>query len=142
MVYTYLLSFIFNIKYIYKATRFILGKYNFNLTERIKFMNDEQMAVIMPLIMYGGEAKSSSVEAIRAAKAGDFEAAYECIETASKAIVEAHHGQTELLTKAANGEDVPVSIYMVHAQDHLMTGIAFVDLAREIVELHQVIKGQ
>lgn len=34
MVYTYLLSFIFNIKCIYKGARFILGKYNFNLTER------------------------------------------------------------------------------------------------------------
>jgi PTS system cellobiose-specific IIA component len=43
------------------------------------------------------------------------------------------------LTKAANGEEVAVSIYMVHAQDHLMTGIAFVDLAREIIELYKVI---
>ena len=94
-------------------------------------MDDAQMAVIMPLIMYGGEAKSSAVEAIRAAKAGDFEKACERIEAASKSIIEAHHSQTELLTKAANGEDVPVSIYMVHAQDHLMTGIAFVDLAKK-----------
>ena len=103
-------------------------------------MNDEQMAVIMPLIIFGGEAKSSAIEAIRAAKESDFDKADERIEAASKAIVEAHHGQTELLTKAANGEEVAVSIYMVHAQDHLMTGIAFVDLAREIIELYKVIK--
>ena len=102
-------------------------------------MNDEQMAVIMPLIIFGGEAKSSAIEAIRAAKESDFDKADERIEAASKAIVEAHHGQTELLTKAANGEEVAVSIYMVHAQDHLMTGIAFVDLAREIIELYKVI---
>ena len=102
-------------------------------------MNDEQMAVIMPLIIFGGEAKSSAIETIRAAKESDFDKADERIEAASKAIVEAHHGQTELLTKAANGEEVAVSIYMVHAQDHLMTGIAFVDLAREIIELYKVI---
>ena len=102
-------------------------------------MNDEQMAVIMPLIIFGGEAKSSAIEAIRAAKESDFDKADERIEAASKAIVEAHHGQTELLTKAANGEEVAVSIYMVHAQDHLMKGIAFVDLAREIIELYKVI---
>ncbi|TLQ13821.1 PTS lactose/cellobiose transporter subunit IIA [Pseudolactococcus raffinolactis] len=102
-------------------------------------MNDEQMAVIMPLIIFGGEAKSFAIEAIRAAKESDFDKADERIEAASKAIVEAHHGQTELLTKAANGEEVAVSIYMVHAQDHLMTGIAFVDLAREIIELYKVI---
>ena len=104
-------------------------------------MDDAQMAVIMPLIMYGGEAKSSAVEAIRAAKTGDFEKADERIEAASKSIIEAHHSQTELLTKAANGEDVPISIYMVHAQDHLMTGVAFVDLAKEIIDLYKVIKA-
>ncbi|GFH42298.1 PTS cellobiose transporter subunit IIA [Lactococcus hodotermopsidis] len=85
-------------------------------------MNDEQMAVIMPLIIFGGEAKSSAIEAIQAAKAGDFDKADERI-------------------KAANGEEVEVSIYMVHAQDHLMTGIAFVDLAKEIIALYKVIKG-
>lgn len=121
----------------YPRIYFIVG----SLIEERRNMDDAQMAVIMPLIMYGGEAKSSAVEAIRAAKAGDFEKADERIEAASKAIVEAHHGQTELLTKAANGEDVPVSIYMVHAQDHLMTGIAFVDLAKEIIELYKVIKN-
>jgi PTS system cellobiose-specific IIA component len=104
-------------------------------------MNDEQMAVIMPLIMFGGEAKSQSMEAIAAAKAGDFDKAEEHLKAADEAIVQAHHGQTELLTKAANGEDVPVSVYLVHGQDHLMTGIAFKDLAREIVELYKVIKG-
>ena len=104
-------------------------------------MNDEQMAVIMPLIMYGGEAKSSAIEAIQAAKVGDFVKADSAIQAANEAIVKAHHGQTELLTKAANGEAVDVSIYMVHAQDHLMTGIAFVDLAKEIIALYQVIQG-
>ena len=86
-----------------------------------------------------GKVKSFAIEAIRAAKESDFDKADERIEAAIKAIVEAHHGQTELLTKAANGEEVAVSIYMVHAQDHLMTGIAFVDLAREIIELYKVI---
>ncbi|MDN6621040.1 MAG: PTS lactose/cellobiose transporter subunit IIA [Lactococcus sp.] len=77
----------------------------------------------------------------QAAKAGDFTKADSAIQAANEAIVKAHHGQTELLTKAANGEAVDVSIYMVHAQDHLMTGIAFVDLAKEIIALYQVIQG-
>lgn len=102
-------------------------------------MDDAQLEIIMPLIMYGGEAKSNAIEAIAAAKVGDFDKAQEMLDAAGKAIVEAHHGQTDLLTKAANGEEVPLNIYMVHAQDHLMTGIAFVDLAKEIVELYKVI---
>ena len=119
----------------------LVYRLDYGYSER-RHMNDEQKAVIMPLIMYGGEAKSSAVEAIQAAKAGDFDKADERIKAASQAIVEAHHGQTDLLTKAANGEEVPVSIYMVHAQDHLMTGIAFVDLAKEIIELYRVMPKQ
>ena len=53
----------------YPRIYFIVG----SLIEERRNMDDAQMAVIMPLIMYGGEAKSSAVEAIRAAKAGDFE---------------------------------------------------------------------
>ena len=34
------------------------------LTEERRKMDDAQMAVIMPLIMYGGEAKSSAVEIV------------------------------------------------------------------------------
>ena len=59
----------------YPRIYFIVG----SLIEERRNMDDAQMAVIMPLIMYGGEAKSSAVEAIRAAKAGDFEKADERI---------------------------------------------------------------
>ncbi|MDR0922310.1 MAG: PTS lactose/cellobiose transporter subunit IIA [Lactobacillales bacterium] len=103
-------------------------------------MNDTQMQEIMPLIIFGGEAKSLAIEAIQAAKKGNFVQADEKIQAANAAIVQAHHSQTELLTKSANGETVEVSIYMVHGQDHLMTSITFVDLAKEIIELYKVVK--
>lgn len=93
----------------------------------------------MTLIMYGGEAKSCAIEAIAAAKKQDFERAQERLSQAQKALLQAHHAQAEMLSKEAQGEETELSLFMVHGQDHLMTSIAFVDLAKEIVDLHKKI---
>ena len=93
----------------------------------------------MTLIMYGGEAKSCAIEAIAAAKKQDFDRAQDRLSQAQKALLHAHHAQAEMLSKEAQGEKTELSLFMVHGQDHLMTSIAFVDLAKEIVDLHKKI---
>lgn len=98
----------------------------------------ENMEVIMQLIMYGGDAKSHAMEAIQLAKQGEFAKAKEALAQASESLLAAHHAQTDLLTKEAQGEQTKLSLLMVHGQDHLMTSITFVDLAKEIVELYEV----
>ena len=101
-------------------------------------MDDEKrMQIVMGIIMAGGNAKAHAVEAITAAKKGDFTEAEQKLEEANQAIVDAHNTQTEMLTAEARGEHTPIDLYMVHAQDHLMTGITFVDLAKEIVEVYK-----
>lgn len=101
-------------------------------------MDDEKrMQIVMGIIMAGGNAKAHAVEAIAAAKKGDFTEAEKKLEEANQAIVDAHNTQTEMLTAEARGEHTPIDLYMVHAQDHLMTGITFVDLAKEIVEVYK-----
>ena len=101
-------------------------------------MEDEKnLEVIMGLIMYGGDAKSNAIEAIQAAKSGDFELAKSKITDAEASLTQAHHSQTSMLTKEAQGERADVSLLMVHGQDHLMTSIAFTDLAKEIVDLYK-----
>ena len=101
-------------------------------------MDDEKrMQIVMGIIMAGGNAKAHAVDAITAAKKGDFTEAEKKLEEANQAIVDAHNTQTEMLTAEARGEHTPIDLYMVHAQDHLMTGITFVDLAKEIVEVYK-----
>ncbi|KXT83386.1 PTS lactose/cellobiose transporter subunit IIA [Streptococcus panodentis] len=102
--------------------------------------DQSSLEVAMTLIMYGGEAKSCAVEAIAAAKGGDFPRAAAKLELAQKALLQAHHAQAEMLTKEAQGENTELSLFMVHGQDHLMTSIAFVDLAKEIIDLHKKFK--
>lgn len=101
-------------------------------------MEEQQnLETIMGLIMYGGNAKSDAMEAIAAAKKGEFDLADEKIKAAQESLTQAHHSQTGLLTQEAQGNSVQVSLLMVHGQDHLMTSIAVTDMAKEIVDLYR-----
>lgn len=100
-------------------------------------MNQEQLEAVMGLIMNSGDAKSSAMEAIQAAKKNEFDLAREKLAAAEEALIEAHHAQTGLLTKEASGDPMTVTLLAVHSQDHLMTSITFNDLAKEVVDIYQ-----
>ncbi|AYW48826.1 PTS lactose/cellobiose transporter subunit IIA [Tetragenococcus osmophilus] len=97
----------------------------------------ENMEAVMGLIMYGGNAKSDAMEAIAAAKKGDFELADQKLKDADASLSQAHESQTGMLTKEAQGEHMDITLLTVHSQDHLMTAIAFKDLATEIIDLYR-----
>lgn len=103
---------------------------------------EQLLETIMGLIMHGGDAKSSSMEAIYAAKEGDFEKAEQKISDADEALGNAHKSQTTLLTREASGDSVELSLLLVHGQDHLMNAITFKDLAVEIIDIHRKLDGQ
>lgn len=103
-------------------------------------MNDEEQLTIMQLIMAGGNAKSSAFEAIRAAKAGDFDTADAKLKEADGFLGDAHNAQTGMLTDEANGKHAKVSLLMVHGQDHVMNAITFRDLAGELVDVYRELK--
>lgn len=102
-------------------------------------MDDKNLEAIMGLIIHSGNAKSDAMEAIAAAKTGDFELADEKIKSGEASLVEAHHAQTGMLTEEAKGNHMEVTLLTVHSQDHLMTSIAFTDLAKEIIDLYKKI---
>ncbi|MGX7776404.1 PTS lactose/cellobiose transporter subunit IIA [Streptococcus pluranimalium] len=97
------------------------------------------LEAIMGLIMYGGEAKGKAVEAIREAKNDNIEEAKTLIKDAYNSLNVAHNSQTELLTQEASGNSVELSLLMVHGQDHLMTAIAFIDMAKEVIDVYEKI---
>lgn len=105
-------------------------------------MDEKYVQSVMNLVIYGGDGKSSAMEAIHAAKAGDFELAEEKLKAADESLIQAHHAQTEMLTQEASGNPVELSLLMVHGQDHLMTGMMFRDLAKEIVDVYRAIKDK
>src|SRR4051812_49233897 len=91
----------------------------------------------MGLIMHSGNAKSYGMEAIQAAKEGNFKKAGQRLEEANEELVKAHHAQTGLLTQEASGGKFEVTLLMVHAQDHLMNAITFLDLAKELIDVYK-----
>ncbi len=95
---------------------------------------------IFQIILHGGNGKSCSMEAIAAAKRGDFTEARAKLQEAADALNEAHHVQTSLIQGEIRGEKVEISLLMVHAQDHLMNAITMKDLATEFVDLYKTIK--
>lgn len=100
------------------------------------------MESIMGLIVHSGNTKSECMEAIQLAKKGQIQEAKEKIQLANDSLIEAHHSQTALLSQEARGEKVEVSMLLIHAQDHLMNAITFRDLAIEMIELYERIKGE
>lgn len=99
----------------------------------------KQLEVTMGLIINGGNAKSLSFEAIRAAKEGKIEEARTKLKAADEALVEAHNTQTDMLTKEAQGQHAKVTLLTVHSQDHMMNAITFRDLAGEMVDLYELL---
>ena len=101
---------------------------------------DEQEQVVINLIVNSGSARSSAIEAIQYAKAGDLDKADESLQNAKETVNEAHHAQTELIQAEIRGEKAPLNLLMVHAQDHLMTSMLARELVTELIELHEKIK--
>jgi len=99
-------------------------------------MNEEEQVVIN-LIVNSGSARSSAIEAIQYAKAGDLEKANESLQNAKETVNLAHHSQTELIQAEIRGEKAPLNLLMVHAQDHLMTSLVVIDLAQEFIDLYE-----
>lgn len=93
--------------------------------------------IVFQVILHGGNGKSSAMEAIAAAKQGDFLEARAKLNEASNALNEAHHIQTSLIQNEIKGEKTELSLLMIHAQDHLMNAITVKDLATEFVELYE-----
>ena len=100
-------------------------------------MDEKNLESIMGLIMNAGNAKSDAMEAIQAAKKGNFSEADEKIISAEESLVKAHHSQTGMLTQEAQGNHITVTLLTVHSQDHLMTAIAFTDLAKELIDVYR-----
>ena len=74
---------------------------------------DQQEQIVINLIVNAGSARSSAIEAIQYAKAGDIEKAEESLGNAKEAVNEAHHSQTEMIQAEIRGEKAPLSLLTI-----------------------------
>ena len=92
---------------------------------------------IMEIICNAGESKSEAMIALNHAKQGEWEEADAALLRSKEAASRAHAVQTKLIGLDEGEGKVPVTLVMVHAQDHLMTSMLAVDLIKELIELHR-----
>jgi PTS system cellobiose-specific IIA component len=97
----------------------------------------DNLEVAMGLIAGAGDSRSYSMEAVEMAKSGNFVEAREAIKKAAEAMIETHELQTQLIRDEMTGNSVPVSLLMVHAQDHLNLALITRDMAEEFIIIHE-----
>jgi len=73
---------------------------------------------VMELIIHAGEARSCSMQALRAARSYDWQEADAQLAAAGAAAKAAHKIQTALIGADEGVGKVPVNLILVHAQDH------------------------
>ena len=96
----------------------------------------EVEAIVINLVVHGGDAKSYAIEAIKCARLGKFDQADMFLKQSSESLNRAHEFQMERIQQEIIGQDnKPLSLLMVHGQDHLMCALTTRDLAVQIVEL-------
>ena len=94
---------------------------------------------IMGLISSSGESRSKAFEALQKVRSHDYESAEKLLQESKDLDVEAHNIQTKMIQQELS-EDVdsgPISLLMVHAQDHYMTAQLSRDLIEELITIFQ-----
>ena len=92
---------------------------------------------VLNLIMHTGEARMYAAEAISSAKSNDYTKAKKLIQKANEELGYAHNSQSSIIQGEKEKENNEISLLLMHGEDHLMTVMLFIDIAREIVEVYE-----
>ncbi len=104
-----------------------------NKMEQIEHDNETSFSIIAE----AGDSKGYAMDAIRAARAGDYEKAEELLKQADEAMARAHDAQFDLLQRETSDNPATVNVLLIHAQDHMTMAIVAHDLAEEMIALYK-----
>lgn len=82
-----------------------------------------------------GSARSNYIEAIHAAKDGDFTQAEALMKEGGEMFLEGHDAHTELVQREAKGNPIACTLMLTHAEDQLMSAEGFKIIAEEMIDL-------
>ena len=91
------------------------------------------------IIAFAGDAMSLIMQALDELADNKFDEANQRIQEAKLEINKAHQVQTDLLMKGFKEDSVqePVSLIMVHAQDHLMNAMLAIQLVEKLIKIQK-----
>ena len=99
-------------------------------------------SAVMDIIINSGQARSFAYEALSKAKEGDFAGAEALMGESAEAAKGAHKVQTQLIEQDQGAGKTPMTLVMVHAQDHLMTSMLAQEMVTELITLHRRLTQQ
>lgn len=92
---------------------------------------------VMEIIVNAGQSRSLCFEALHAARQGNLDEAKSLLREADGYARQAHKMQTKLIEQDAGEARQPMTLIMVHAQDHVMNSLLARELSEEIIHLYQ-----
>lgn len=95
--------------------------------------------MIFNIIVHGGNARAFAYEALKEAREGNYDKTDELMVQCKEEMTLAHNTQTELVQMDVRGEDVKISLLLVHAQDQLMTTMSEQSLIMQMIEMQKEI---
>ncbi len=106
--------------------------------EKVSAIDKEKVqAIAFEVIIHASEAMDLCFKSLAAAKKGNYKESKECMDRYEEVISQAHKTQMELITDEAKGIEMPYSIIMVHAQDHLMQAIFIKRIINELIDVYK-----
>lgn len=93
--------------------------------------------VAFNIISHVGTAKSLVMEALYAARDGKFSEAEAKLKESKDYLSLGHHAHFDLIQKEAAGEQLSLSLLMMHAEDQMMSVETITDLVKEMIYMHK-----
>lgn len=103
-------------------------------------LDERTEEIAMTIISNAGAARGAAFDALKAAKAGEFEQAETLLKSANEFSRAAHKTHSELLALYAKGAFEGGDILLSHAQDHLMCAALALELIDELIDLRKAIQ--
>ncbi|WP_342342308.1 PTS lactose/cellobiose transporter subunit IIA [Neobacillus novalis] len=103
----------------------------------MKMVNESLEMIAFQIISNVGTAKSLVMEALYAAKDGDFALAEEKLDESKQYFVEGHKVHASLIQKEAAGDKTEFSLLFMHAEDQLMSTETITELVKEMIEMYK-----
>ncbi len=101
---------------------------------------EELVNVSVQIIANVGSARSLYIEAIDAAKKGEFDEAQRLVGEGREFFNKGHDAHMGLVQQEASGSPTAVCLLLAHAEDQLMSAESFGILADEFIDVHRRLK--
>ncbi|MDF9824810.1 PTS system cellobiose-specific IIA component [Breznakia sp. PF5-3] len=104
------------------------------------FINENELVeVAMQIILHAGDARLKIEKALDEVKEFNFMKAKEVLIEAEECIRQAHVAQTQIIQNETSGKTYEASLLFNHAQDTLMTIMSEEKIAKQMVEVAEVL---